>query len=477
MYDDVKLFTAGIWRDGSDKATLPVVNPADEKIIGRVAVATPSDLDEAAESAWRGFQTWRKVSAFERSTIMRRAATLIRERAREIGRLLSLEQGKTLTEAVTEAVITGDLIDWYAEEGRRTYGRIIPARAPGARLTVIKEPVGPVAAFSPWNFPLNQAVRKVAGALATGCSVILKAPEETPRSCAELVKAFVDAGVPGDVINLVFGIPAQISEHLIPHPFVRKITFTGSTPVGKKLAALAGAHMKRMTMELGGHAPVVIMDDADITAAVTALRTSKYRNCGQVCISPTRFLIQDNVYERFVGEFVEQTKTIRVGPGLDDLNMGALANERRLAAMENVVADAVANGATVATGGHRLGNRGYFFEPTVLTDAPLSSRIMQEEPFGPVIVANRFSTPDEAVEEANRLPYGLAAYLYTRSAKVLNEMSEAFETGMVSINQGWLALPETPFGGVKDSGYGSEGGLEALEPFLVTKHISQGALP
>lgn len=473
MESDVKLFIAGVWRPGSDGARLPVINPADEQVIGHVAVATLADLDEAAESAWKGFLQWRAVSPFDRSKILRKAADLLRERATAIGDLMTAEQGKTLFESRFETAFAGDIIDWYAEEGRRTYGRVIPGRTPSAHMTVTKEPVGPVAAFTPWNFPINQAVRKIAGALATGCSIILKGPEETPRSCAELVRAFIDAGVPGDALNLVFGVPAEISGHLIPHPLVRKVTFTGSTAVGKQLAALAGAHMKRITMELGGHAPVVILDDADISAAATTLRISKYRNCGQVCVSPTRFMIQDGAYDSFVSAFVEQVKAIRVGPGAADLDMGALANPRRLAAMEALVADAVSRGGKVVTGGRRIGNAGYFFEPTVLADVPVDARIMSEEPFGPVIVANRIDGIDAALTEANRLPYGLAGYVWSRSAESIDRLGAGIETGMVAINGGGLALPETPFGGVKDSGYGSEGGTEALEPFLSTKLVSR----
>ncbi len=476
MYDDVNLFIANRWRGGSDGASLPVINPANEQAIGNVAVASLADLEEAAESAWRGFNAWRRVSAFDRSKMLRRAADLLRERADDIAKLMTLEHGKTLAESRVEVVLAGDLIDWYAEEGRRTYGRIIPGRAANVRQFVLREPVGPVAAFTPWNFPINQAVRKIAGALAAGCSIVLKGPEETPRSCAELVRAFIDAGVPGDVVNLVYGVPSQISEYLIAHPHIRKITFTGSTSVGKQLAALAGMHMKRITMELGGHAPVVVTKDADVPAAVTALRSSKYRNNGQVCVSPTRFLIEDEVYDQFVGLFAEQVRSIRVGDGLTDVDVGALANDRRLGAMEMLVADASAHGAKVVAGGRRIGNKGYFFEPTVLGDVPLDARVMNEEPFGPMIIANRFSGIDAAIKEANRLPYGLAAYAYARSAASIQALSEGFESGMVSVNQQGLALPETPFGGVKDSGFGSEGGSEALEPFLNTKFVSQALI-
>lgn len=472
MYQDVQLHIAGQWRNGAEEATLPVLNPADEQIIGQVAVASLTDLEEAVEAAWQGFLTWRAMSPFERSAIMRKAADLLRQRAKTISQLMTLEQGKTLPESEAETKAGGDIIDWYAEEGRRTYGRVIPGRAKGVRQVVLREPVGPVAAFTPWNFPINQAVRKISGALAAGCSIVLKGPEETPASCAELVRAFVDAGVPENVVNLVYGVPADISAYLIPHPRIRKISFTGSTKVGKQLAAMAGAHMKPITMELGGHAPVVIMDDADIKHAATVLRTSKYRNCGQVCVSPTRFMIQDSVYDDFVSEFVEQASKIRVGPGTEDVDMGAMANERRIAAMETLIADATDRGAQLNMGGRRIGNQGYFFEPTVLSNVPTDAKIMNEEPFGPVIIANRFSDIGEAIGEANRLPYGLAAYAYARSARSIDILADALEAGMVSVNGQGLALPETPFGGVKDSGHGSEGGAEALEPFLTTKFVT-----
>jgi succinate-semialdehyde dehydrogenase / glutarate-semialdehyde dehydrogenase len=339
---------------------------------------------------------------------------------------------------------------------------------------VVKEPVGPVAAFTPWNFPINQAVRKISAALAAGCSVILKGPEETPASCAALVKCYADAGLPAGVLNLVFGVPAEISEYLIPHPVIRKITFTGSTPVGKKLAALAGQHMKRITMELGGHAPAIVFADADVDAAVKQLAGAKYRNAGQVCVSPTRFLVHESVYPHFVEGFVKVAKAVKVGDGLDPATrMGPLANSRRVGAMQMFVDDAVAKGAKLLAGGKRIGTEGYFFEPTVLSDVPAGARVMSEEPFGPIAPIVPFSSFDEVVAEANRLPYGLAAYAYTRSLKTANAIGAAFESGMVTINHMGLALPEVPFGGMKDSGYGSEGGSEAIEAYLNTKFITQ----
>ncbi len=472
-----QLFIDGQWRDSADGRTQPVLNPADGEQIGTVAEAGRADLDQALDAVERGFAVWRKVSAHDRAKVMRKAADLLRERADTIARSLTLEQGKPLAEAKMEVLGGADVIDWAAEEARRTYGRVIPARAPGIYQLVIKEPVGPVAAFTPWNFPINQANRKIAAALAAGCSIIVKGPEETPNSCAELVRAFADAGLPPGVLNLVYGIPAEISEYLIPHPVIRKISFTGSTAVGKRLAALAGQHMKRVTMELGGHAPVLVFDDADMTAATKVMAASKFRNAGQVCASPTRFLVQEKVYESFVDKFVTLAKAVKLGDGLQaDTRMGPLANERRLHAMDDFVADAVSRGGQVRTGGSRVGNRGYFYEPTVLTEVPTTAKIMNEEPFGPVAVISPFSTFDEAVTEANRLPYGLAAYAFTSSAKTAHAVGAAVETGMMSINHNGLALPEVPFGGVKDSGYGSEGGSEAIEAYLNAKFVTQAGL-
>jgi succinate-semialdehyde dehydrogenase/glutarate-semialdehyde dehydrogenase len=389
---------------------------------------------------------------------------------------MTIEHGKILAEARIETLVAADVIEWFAEESRRTYGRIIPARGPGIYQIAIKEPVGPVAAFTPWNFPIYQVCRKLSAALSAGCSIIVKAPDETPASPAELLRAFVDAGVPDGVINLVFGVPAEISEYLIPHPIIRKISFTGSTAVGKQLAALAGLHMKRATMELGGHAPAIVFDDADITSAVKIISGAKFRNAGQVCIAPTRLLVQDKVYKDFVGKFTEAAKAIKVGNGLDpESSMGSLANSRRVSAVEGFVQDAVGKGGKLAAGGHRVGNTGYFFEPTVITDVPQDARAMNEEPFGPLALISSFSSFDEAAQEANRLPYGLASYAFTSSTKTATAIGAAIESGMVGINNVALALPENPFGGVKDSGYGSEGGSEAVECFLATKFVSQAS--
>ncbi|GGF70076.1 NAD-dependent succinate-semialdehyde dehydrogenase [Azorhizobium oxalatiphilum] len=477
MYPNVQLHIAGTWRDAEGGRRIPVLNPATEEEIGSVAHASRADLDEALDATQKGFAIWSRMSAYERSKIMRKAAGLWRERVETVAPLLTQEQGKPLAEARVELAAAADIIEWFAEEAQRAYGRVVPARSPGIYQLVVKEPVGPVAAFTPWNFPVNQVVRKLSAALAAGCSIIVKAPEETPASPAELIRAFVDAGVPAGVIGLVYGVPSEISEYLIPHPVIRKVTFTGSTPVGKKLAGLAGEHMKRVTMELGGHAPVIVFDDADVDATAKLMATSKFRNAGQVCVSPTRFLVQEKVYEQFVDTFLDHAKTVKVGNGMEaGITMGPLANERRIPAMEALLNDARQQGADVRLGGSRIGNKGYFFEPTVVTGVTRQMRMMNEEPFGPMAMMLPFSDFDEVVDEANRLPFGLAAYAFTRSAKTANAVASQVQTGMMTINHLGLALPEVPFGGVKDSGYGSEGGSEAIEAYLNPKFVTQAGI-
>jgi len=477
MYPDVQLLIDGVWCNAASGKTIPVVNPATGEKVGTVAHAEKPDLDRALAAVEKGFQVWRKTSVFDRYKMMRKAADLLRSRAETIAPLLTQEQGKPLVEAKGEALAGADVIDWFAEEGRRAYGRVIPARAAGIYQLVVKEPVGPVAAFTPWNFPINQVVRKLSAALTTGCSIIVKGPEETPAAPMELVRCFVDAGVPAGVINLVYGVPADVSSYLIPHPVIRKISFTGSTAVGKQLAAMAGLHMKRATMELGGHGPVIVFDDADVDVASKMLAAAKFRNAGQVCVSPTRYLVQEKVYDSFVEKYVAATSKVKVGDGMKEgTTMGPLANTRRVTAIEAFVDDALKAGAERQTGGSRIGEKGNFFEPTVLTNVPKSARAMNEEPFGPLAMINSFKSFEDAVTEANRLPYGLAAYAFTRSAKTANAVAAEVETGMITINHLGLALPEVPFGGVKDSGYGSEGGLEALEPYLVGKFVTQAGL-
>jgi succinate-semialdehyde dehydrogenase/glutarate-semialdehyde dehydrogenase len=470
---DKPLLIDGTWRAPSGSRTSEVKNPATGQVIAQLPISERADLDAALAAAAKGFETWRKMTALERCRIMLRAAAIVRERAETIAQHMVREQGKPLMEARGEANAAPEHIEWHAEEARRIYGRVIPSRIPGARQMVVKEPVGTVAAFSPWNFPINQLVRKISAALAAGCSVIAKPPEEAPSACIELARAFQEAGVPDGVINIVFGVPAEVSDYLIGSPIIQKISFTGSVPVGKALAAHAASHMKRSTMELGGHAPYIIAEDADIAAAAKLGVMLKYRNAGQVCASPTRFYIQDSVYDSFKESFVAGAKALKVGDGLaDGTQMGPLANPRRLDAMEMFVDDAVAKGAKLECGGRRIGNAGFFFEPTVLSDVPEDARIMNEEPFGPVAALVRVSSVEEAITRSNRLPFGLAAFAFTRSLATADRFATELAAGMVSINHFGIAAAETPFGGIKDSGYGSEGGTESLDAYLTVKFVS-----
>jgi succinate-semialdehyde dehydrogenase / glutarate-semialdehyde dehydrogenase len=473
-YPNTLLFIDGRWTAGTGGRVIPVENPATGHQIATLAYAERADLDRALAAVDKGFGVWRKISAFERAKIMRAAATILRERVEPIARNLTQEQGKPLAQARMEIAAGADVIDWFAGEAQRIYGRVIAPRVENVVQTVICEPVGPVAAFAPWNFPMNQVVRKLSTALAAGCSIIIKGPEETPATPAALVQAFADAGVPAGVINLVYGDPAEISAYLIPHPVIRKITFTGSTPVGKQLASLAGQHMKRATMELGGHAPAIVCEDADLDLACRILAHGKFRNAGQVCVAPTRILVHERVYEEFVDKFADAAKALKLGNGLDEgTTLGPLANPRRVKAMDTLVHDAVEKGAKLVTGGHRVGETGNFYAATVLKDVPKSARAMNDEPFGPLALMVPFANLDEAISEANRLPYGLAAYGYSRSMDTVDKLGSSIESGMVSINNSALALIETPFGGVKDSGYGSEGGAEAVESYINRKFVTR----
>jgi succinate-semialdehyde dehydrogenase/glutarate-semialdehyde dehydrogenase len=472
-YTDTRLLINGEWTDAKSGKTIDVINPATGKPIGKVAHAGIADLDQALASAQRGFDAWKNTSAPERANVMRKAAGLLRERADAIARLLTQEQGKPLIEARGEVMAGAEIIEWFADEGRRVYGRIVPSRNLAAQQLVLKEPVGPVAAFTPWNFPINQIVRKLGAALATGCSFLVKAPEETPASPAALLQCFVDAGIPPGTVGLVFGDPAEISSYLIASPIIRKVTFTGSTPVGKQLAALAGSHMKRVTMELGGHAPVIVAEDADVALAVKAAGAAKFRNAGQVCISPTRFLVHNSLVDEFSKALVKHAESLKLGDGLTaGTTLGPLANARRITAMAKVMDDARAKGATIATGGERISGEGNFYAPTVITNVSLDADVFNNEPFGPVAAVRGFDTLEEAITEANRLPFGLAGYAFTKSIKTAHILGQRLELGMLWINQPAMPSAEMPFGGVKDSGYGSEGGPEALESYLVTKSVS-----
>jgi succinate-semialdehyde dehydrogenase / glutarate-semialdehyde dehydrogenase len=474
QYPDLQLYIDGGWKKAAEG--LPVLNPADESVIGMVPIASRSDLDAALAAAADGFRIWSKTSPAKRAEVMLRAARLMRERVEEIAYAITLEHGKPIAQARLEVVRGCEFFEWDAAEGQRTYGRVIPSE-PGIRYIVMHQPIGMVAAFSPWNFPMSQPARKIAGALAAGCSIILKAAEETPAGAIHIARAFHDAGLPPGVLNLVFGVPSEISEYLIPKDQTRLIAFTGSTAVGKKLTEMAARHMKPVLMELGGHAPVIVCDDVDPVATAITSAIRKARNTGQVCTSPTRFYVQKPLYDAFCKAFAEKARTVTVGDGFDShTQMGPLANHRRIEALETLVADAKAKGARVLAGGERLGNRGYFFPLTVLTDLPDDARAMREEPFGPLALINPVSSIDEAIEKANGLPFGLAAYAFTHSARNADRLAEGIEAGNVSINTLEASVAETPFGGVKESGCGREGGMEGLSHYTVIKNVSHSMM-
>ncbi|RWR31060.1 NAD-dependent succinate-semialdehyde dehydrogenase [Sinirhodobacter populi] len=470
MLSEVQLFIGGEWR--GTRETLPILNPATEKVIGTLAVAEAADLEDAITAASEGFRIWSRTAPAQRAAVILRAAQLMRARQEEIARSITLENGKPISEARLEVIRGCEFFEWDAGEAVRLYGRVIPS-APGIRYVVMHEPVGPVAAFAPWNFPMSQPARKIAGAIAAGCSIIIKAAEETPTGVTHIARAFADAGLPKGVLNLVFGVPATISEYLIPRPEIRAIAFTGSTAVGKHLTELAARAMKPALMELGGHAPVIVAEDADPVAAGLACATRKYRNSGQVCTSPTRFFVHESLYRPFTEAFLEKARSIRVGDGMDpDTQMGPVANHRRVDALEALTADAEAKGARLLCGGKRLNREGYFFPPTVLADLPDEADVLKTEPFGPLAIINPVGSLDEAIGYANSLPYGLAAYGFTNSAATVDRMMQEIEAGNLSINTLEASVAETPFGGVKESGLGREGGAEGLHHYTVVKNVS-----
>lgn len=473
-YEELSLYIDGEFIRGEGRHEQDVFDPATGDVIGRLPHATQADLDRALAAAERAFQSWRSVSPTDKGAILRKVGDLSRARAKEIGRNITLDQGKPLAEAVGEVMRCADHCDWHAEECRRIYGRVIPPRLPNVRQFVLREPIGVCAAFTPWNFPYNQAIRKISAAIAAGCTIIIKGPEDSPSAVVAIARLFHEAGLPPGVLNVVWGVPHEVSEYLISSPIVRKVSFTGSVPVGKQLAALAGRHMKRITMELGGHSPVIVCADADIERAATMLAASKFTNAGQVCVSPTRFYIQETVWDRFMARFIAASRGIKVGAGLESgTTMGPLAHARRVIAMSEFVQDAVARGARIEVGGERIGASGNFFAPTVLAAPPDDASIMQSEPFGPIAACVPFKELDEAIRRANSLPYGLSSYAFTSSSKSALRIQNGIEAGMININHFGQALPETPFGGIKDSGMGSEGGTETFDGYLVTKFVTQ----
>lgn len=479
MYSEqLELLIDGGWCQGSEGASEPLINPATEETLGILPHASRVDLDRALEAAARAFPVWSAMTAMQRWAIMSKAADLIEQRKAQIARTLTLENGKPLGEALGEVQFAADATRWYAEEGKRAYGRVVPGRLPGLRQLVLKEPVGPVIGLAAWNFPASNVIRKVAGALGAGCSIILKPAEETPGTAIAIARCFQEAGLPPGALNVVFGVPSEVSQHLLASPIPKKVTLTGSTRVGKLVQKLAADTLKRCTMELGGHAPVIVHRDANLEHAINTLVTFKFRNAGQVCTSPTRFYVDEAVYEEFVAGFIARAKAIKLGEGhADGTQMGPMIGMRRLDAMDGFVKDAIDNGAKLALGGRRSGNKGYFYLPTVLRDVPDVARIMREEPFGPIAPITRFSSFDEVIARANSLPYGLASFVFTRSSSLAASTEAALNAGMVGVNHMMISTPETPFGGVNESGYGSESGIEGLDAFLRLKFVSEAQVP
>ena len=476
-YEQLALYVDGEFLAGDGRREQDVVNPANGQPFATLPHATKQDLDRALAAASKAFQSWRFTSPMERSGLLRKVAALIRERAPAIARNITLDQGKPLAEALQEVMTCAEHAEWHAEECRRIYGRVIPPRSEGVRQMVIREPIGVCAAFTPWNFPFNQALRKAVAALGAGCTLILKGPEDSPSAVVAMARIFHDAGLPPGCLNVVWGVPSEISSYLVASPIVRKISFTGSTAVGKQLASLAGSHMKRMTMELGGHSPVLVFDDADVEGAARFMARTKARNAGQVCMAPSRFFVQEKAYGRFVDAFAGEYARLRVGDGLAaDTQMGPLAHERRVESMQSLVADARERGAALVCGGERMPREGFFFPPTVLSGVPDDARLMIQEPFGPVVPITKFRATDEVLARANALPYGLSSYVFTNSIATATHVTNRLEAGMVGINHFGLALAETPLGGVKDSGMGSEGGTETFDGYLVTKFVSQASM-
>ncbi len=473
-YEKLELLIGGNWTEGTSGKSEPVINPATEEVLGHVPHASAADLDAALAASVEGFKAWRAMPAIKRQQIMEAGARLLDERKDAIAENLTLEMGKPVKEAKLELDFAIDVLRWYAEEGKRAYGRLVPSRVPGMRQMVTREPVGPVAAFVAWNFPAVNVMRKVAGALGAGCSIVIKASEETPATCVAIARCLQEAGLPDGALNVVFGVPDDVSRHMLASPVIRKLSFTGSVPVGKHLQKLAADNLARCTMELGGHAPVIVFDDADIEKTARSAAAFKYRNAGQVCISPTRFYVQENAVDRFAEAFAKTASEIKVGDGMEDgVAMGPLVAERRLGVMQGFVDDAKAHGAELMTGGERIGNQGFFYAPTVLKNVPDDAMIMNEEPFGPLAPITSFSDFDDVIDRANRLAFGLAAYAFTKDGAQAAQLGDKIETGLLSVNSFVVSTPETPFGGVNESGYGSEGGIEGLDAFLRTKFITE----
>ena len=472
MYENLGNFIDGQWSNNT-KEKVEVFNPFNEEVIGTIPSSKEKELDEALRSAKNAMENWKKTSPWERSKIIKKTADLIRERVDEIANVMTLETGKPLAESKGETMAAADQFEWFSEETKRIYGQLIESRTQDTRLQVRYEPVGVVAAFSAWNFPALLPARKIAASIAAGCSVIIKPASETPGTCMEIVKACHDAGVSKGVVNFVTGKSSFISKYLIQSPIIKKVSLTGSVEVGKEILKMAAEGIKKVSMELGGHAPVLVYDDTDVDYAATTCSNTKFRNCGQVCISPTRFYVQEKIYDDFCKKFVENTKKLKLGNGLDpDTNVGPLANKRGLDHIDKLVRDAENKGAEIMLGGapSKKFNKGYFYEPTVLKNVPHNADILKIEPFGPVAPIIKVTDENKLFEMANSTEFGLAGYVFTSSLKRAHVASENLEVGMVGVNDMLLAAAEIPFGGVKESGFGREGGSLGILDYLVPKY-------
>lgn len=474
-YPDLSLYIAGKWTRGSGSDELAVINPATGGALGHVPLGVTADYESALDAAAAAAPGWRRTSPTQRADILRASAAILRSRREELAELATLELGKPLREARAEVAVAAEHLEWAAEEGRRGYGRVIPSRTPGAIQLARREPLGPIAGFAPWNAPVITPARKIGYVLAAGCTLVLKPSEETPATALFLAHALEEAGLPAGVLNVVFGEPASISNYLLTDPRIKGVTFTGSTAVGRTLALLAAPSMKRLTLELGGHAPVIVTADVDVSAVAASAVAAKYRNAGQVCTSPSRFFVHEAIHEQFVAAFAEAARDLVVGNGLDDsTQMGPVANPSRIAAMEQFTRDAAENKIEITVGGKQVDREGTFWAPTLFADVPDSSLIAQKEPFGPLAATLRFATLDEAIARANQLPVGLASYVWTESLADAARCMDEMNAGSVVVNRWQASLPETPFGGFDDSGIGSEGGTEGIAEFQRIKYTAHG---
>ena len=472
-----QMYIDGAWCDALGGRTLAVTNPADESVVGEVAHGDRADAERAIEAAARAFPAWRATSVYDRAKVLKKTADLLRERADRIARTMTTEQGKPLAEARTEVLHSADTFEWFAEEGKRSYGRIIPAWNVAKRHYAIKHPVGVVGTITPWNFPAALPSRKIAPALAVGCTVVSRPADQTPMTLIQMFECLADAGVPPGVANLVLGKSRPFADALFEHPAVRKISFTGSTAVGKELIKRSADQVKRLSLELGGHAPLIVFPDADVQQVAQAAVIGKFRNNGQVCIAPSRFYVHEKIARDFTDAAVELTRNLKVGNGLEPgVQVGPMMELKALEKTAELVDDARTKGGRILTGGGRSSrfDKGYWFEPTVIREVDGSMRIMTEEPFAPVMPLLDFSKLDDVIAAANDTPYGLAAYVFTNDLTVATRMAEGLEAGIIGLNDPVPATPQCPFGGMKESGLGRELGIEGLDAYLETKYVSVG---